>query len=58
MKLASYRASKGAGYGIVIGDGIVDLTRRIGTKYPDLRALLAAGGGGRCFQCSSHSLPY
>jgi len=28
---------------IVIGDGIVDLTRRIGRKFPDLRALLAGG---------------
>src|SRR3989441_9730871 len=43
MKLASYRTPKGAGYGVVTGDGIVDLTRRIGRKYPDLRALLAGG---------------
>jgi 2-keto-4-pentenoate hydratase/2-oxohepta-3-ene-1,7-dioic acid hydratase in catechol pathway len=41
VKLASYKTSKGAGYGVVDGDGIVDLTRRIGRKYPDLRALLA-----------------
>jgi len=40
MKLASYRTSKGAGYGVVTDGGIVDLTRRIGKKYPDLRALL------------------
>ena len=44
MKLASYKISKGAGYGIVAGDGIVDLTRRIGKKFPDLRALLAGNG--------------
>ena len=44
MKLASYKTSKGAGYGIVRDDGIVDLTRRIGRKYPDLRALLAGNG--------------
>jgi 2-keto-4-pentenoate hydratase/2-oxohepta-3-ene-1,7-dioic acid hydratase in catechol pathway len=43
VKLASYRTSKGAGYGVVMNDGIVDLTRRIGKKYPDLRALLAGG---------------
>src|SRR5207249_7170463 len=43
MKLASYRIPKGTGYGVVTGDGIVDLTRRIGRKYPDLRALLAGG---------------
>jgi 2-keto-4-pentenoate hydratase/2-oxohepta-3-ene-1,7-dioic acid hydratase in catechol pathway len=43
MKLASYRSTGVAGYGIVTDHGIVDLTRRLGTKYPDLRALLAAG---------------
>jgi len=43
MKLASYRTPKGAGYGVVMSDGIVDLTRRIGRKFPDLRALLAGG---------------
>src|SRR3979411_2365855 len=43
MKLATYRTPKGAGYGVVMNDGIVDLTRRIGRKLPDLRALLAGG---------------
>src|SRR5437764_12462640 len=43
MKLASYRTPKGAGSGVVMTDGIVDLTRRIGRKFPDLRALLAGG---------------
>jgi 2-keto-4-pentenoate hydratase/2-oxohepta-3-ene-1,7-dioic acid hydratase in catechol pathway len=43
VRLASYRSSKGAGYGVVTDSGIVDLTRRMGKKYPDLRALLAAG---------------
>ena len=27
MKLASYRTPKGAGYGVVMNDGIVDLTQ-------------------------------
>jgi len=43
MKLASYRSTGGAGYGVVTDRGIVDLTRRLGAKYPDLRALLTAG---------------
>jgi len=30
-------------YGSVVGDGIVDLSRRIGARYRDLRALLAEG---------------
>jgi 2-keto-4-pentenoate hydratase/2-oxohepta-3-ene-1,7-dioic acid hydratase in catechol pathway len=41
MKLASYKTSKGAGYGVVTDDGIVDLTRRLGRKFPDLRSLIA-----------------
>lgn len=43
MKLASYKTASGTGYGIVTDQGIVDLTRRLGSKYPDLRALIAAG---------------
>ncbi|MGC2517933.1 MAG: fumarylacetoacetate hydrolase family protein [Burkholderiales bacterium] len=43
MKLASYRTQGGAGYGVVTDKGIVDLTRRLGSKYADLRALIAAG---------------
>ena len=46
MKLASYKTSKGAGYGVVRDDGVVDLTRRIGKKFPDLRALLAGNALG------------
>jgi 2-keto-4-pentenoate hydratase/2-oxohepta-3-ene-1,7-dioic acid hydratase in catechol pathway len=44
VKLASYRTSKGAGYGAVTEDGIVDLTRRLGRKFPDLRSLIAGNG--------------
>jgi len=42
MRLASFRTSKGASYGAVTDQGIVDLGRRIGNKYPDLKALIAA----------------
>lgn len=44
MKLASYLSGGKAGYGVVTDKGVVDLTRRIGSKYPDLRALLAGDG--------------
>ncbi len=43
MKLASYVYDGNACYGSVASDGIVDLSRRIGARYPDLRALLASG---------------
>jgi 2-keto-4-pentenoate hydratase/2-oxohepta-3-ene-1,7-dioic acid hydratase in catechol pathway len=41
MKLSSYRTSDGIGYGVVTDKGVVDLTRRLGAKYPDLKALIA-----------------
>jgi 2-keto-4-pentenoate hydratase/2-oxohepta-3-ene-1,7-dioic acid hydratase in catechol pathway len=46
MKLASYKTSKGPGYGVVTDGGIVDLTRRLGRKFPDLRSLIAGNGLG------------
>lgn len=46
MKLVSFSAGGKASYGVVNGDGIVDLGRRLGNKYPDLKALIAAGALG------------
>lgn len=43
MKLASYQSGDTPSYGIVTDDGIIDLGRRIGDRFPDLRALLAGG---------------
>ena len=43
MKLASYRAAGSVSYGAVTPQGVIDLGRRLGAKYPDLRALLTAG---------------
>lgn len=42
MKLASYVHRNATGYGAVVGEGIVDLSRRIGAVYPDLKSLLAS----------------
>ena len=44
MKLASYMYDNAACYGSVVGEGIIDLTRRIGARYGDIRALLAGDG--------------
>ena len=44
MKLASYMYDNKACYDSVDGDGIIDLSRRIGARYPDIRSLLAGGG--------------
>jgi 2-keto-4-pentenoate hydratase/2-oxohepta-3-ene-1,7-dioic acid hydratase in catechol pathway len=41
MKFVSFRAGNRGRYGLVVGDGIVDLTTR--RSEPDLKALIAAG---------------
>ena len=43
MKIASYLHRGTRSYGVVEGDGIVDLRRRIGERYPTLLALLEGG---------------
>jgi len=45
MKLATFKtATQGASYGIVTGNGIVDLRRYLGNQYPDLKSLIAGNG--------------
>jgi 2-keto-4-pentenoate hydratase/2-oxohepta-3-ene-1,7-dioic acid hydratase in catechol pathway len=43
MKLVSFVAANGPGYGVVKGREVVDLRRRFGERLPTLRALLSAG---------------
>jgi 2-keto-4-pentenoate hydratase/2-oxohepta-3-ene-1,7-dioic acid hydratase in catechol pathway len=44
LKLASYLHQNAACYGIVEGAGIIDLSRRIGARFPDIKTLLAHEG--------------
>ncbi len=44
MKLLSFTASGRSSYGVVTGDGIVDLGARLGGAFPDLASLLARDG--------------
>jgi 2-keto-4-pentenoate hydratase/2-oxohepta-3-ene-1,7-dioic acid hydratase in catechol pathway len=46
MRLISFRTATGVSFGLVVGDGVVDLGRRLGGRFPTLRALLAAGPEG------------
>ena len=43
MKLASFSLSGKNSYGILVGDGVVDLGRRLGERCPSLRAAIAQG---------------
>jgi 2-keto-4-pentenoate hydratase/2-oxohepta-3-ene-1,7-dioic acid hydratase in catechol pathway len=44
MRFVSYLENRQPKYGVVTGDGVVDLTRRIGDSYRDLQTLIAGGG--------------
>ncbi|MEO8685825.1 MAG: fumarylacetoacetate hydrolase family protein, partial [Devosia sp.] len=53
MRLLSYLAGGKPGYGVAVDDGIVDLTRRIGAQFPDLRSLIAGDGlDAACSACA------
>ena len=44
MKLLSFRHGGKDTYGVVSGNGVVDLGKRLGASYPDLKTLIAKGG--------------
>jgi 2-keto-4-pentenoate hydratase/2-oxohepta-3-ene-1,7-dioic acid hydratase in catechol pathway len=44
MKLCTYLIDGKSCYGVVVGDGVVDLSGPLGSKFPDLRSLIAADG--------------
>ena len=44
MKLATFRIGDKDTYGAVSAEGVTDLGRRLGAKFPDLKALLAGNG--------------
>src|SRR3984893_9917392 len=46
MKLISFTAAGRSSYGVVLGDRIVDLRRRLGERYPTLRTAIAGGALG------------
>ena len=46
MKLISFTAAGRSSYGAIVGDSVVDLGRRLGDRYPTLRAAIAGGALG------------
>jgi len=57
MKLASYRTNGSAGYGAVTDKGVIDLTRRLGSKYADLRSLIAASALAEAERAANGAAP-
>jgi 2-keto-4-pentenoate hydratase/2-oxohepta-3-ene-1,7-dioic acid hydratase in catechol pathway len=47
MRLASFSLLGRPAYGLVVEDGVIDLSRRLGGTYPTLRAAIAGGGLAR-----------
>jgi 2-keto-4-pentenoate hydratase/2-oxohepta-3-ene-1,7-dioic acid hydratase in catechol pathway len=58
MRLASFKVDNVAKYGIVADTGVVDLVRRVGERYPDLRSVIADGGIGRLAAYADSSPDY
>jgi len=58
MKLATFKTAKGASYGAVTDQGIVDLGRRLGNRYPDLKALIAGNGFGEAAKLLSEKIDF
>src|SRR3954469_20612501 len=46
MKLVTFTAQGAQRYGAVVGDRVVSLSEKLGQRYPDLKALIAAGAFG------------
>jgi 2-keto-4-pentenoate hydratase/2-oxohepta-3-ene-1,7-dioic acid hydratase in catechol pathway len=57
MKLLSFESAGVERFGAVVGDGIVDLTGKLGPKVGDLRAALAADAIGRIRELTAKSKP-
>jgi 2-keto-4-pentenoate hydratase/2-oxohepta-3-ene-1,7-dioic acid hydratase in catechol pathway len=46
MKLASFEHKGKLSYGAIVDDGVVDLGRRLGSRFADLKSAIRAGGLG------------
>ena len=60
MKIATYTYRGAQSYGALTGNGVVDLGKRIGTKYPNLLALLekdAVGEARRAIEGQKPDFP-
>jgi 5-carboxymethyl-2-hydroxymuconate isomerase len=47
MRLVTFGAGDENSYGVMVGDGIIDVGKRLGASLPDIEAVLATGSLGR-----------
>ncbi len=57
MKLVNYTADGKDLYGAVVDGGIVNLSARIGAKYPDIKSLIAANALGEAAKAAAGQKP-
>jgi len=57
MRLATFRIGQDTSYGAVTDGGIVDLGRRLGNLYPDLKGLLEKNGLAEAQKAASGAAP-
>jgi 2-keto-4-pentenoate hydratase/2-oxohepta-3-ene-1,7-dioic acid hydratase in catechol pathway len=57
MRLLSYLENRQPRYGAVAGNGVIDLTKRIGQEYPDLRTLIERDGMDSARKAASGQKP-
>ena len=57
MKLLSFEARGSSRFGVVSGDGVIDLSGKLGAEIRDLRAALAAGALGRIGEIAAAAKP-
>jgi 2-keto-4-pentenoate hydratase/2-oxohepta-3-ene-1,7-dioic acid hydratase in catechol pathway len=55
MRLVSFERGGKAGFGLVVGDGVVDLVQALEGRFPDLKSLLAADALGEAHECSARA---
>ena len=58
MKLVSYSAAGRHSYGVLVGDGIVDLGSRLGDRYPTLRSAIAGGVAWQAAKEAENAAPH
>ena len=55
MRLASYERQGKAGFGVVVGDGVVDLGKALEDRYSDLKSLLEASALGEARRAATRA---
>jgi 2-keto-4-pentenoate hydratase/2-oxohepta-3-ene-1,7-dioic acid hydratase in catechol pathway len=55
MRLVSFERGGQAGFGLVVGDGVVDLGKALGRRYADLKSLLAADALDQARECAARA---